>query len=329
MDFQVEAELGAEESWRDVYANLRSFDAVQLQAGQFKLPFSLDENTSATNLDFVYRSRAASQLSPGRDVGVMVHGRVLARGLTYETGFFRHDGRNARTPASDRVHGGGTWAGRVTVQPFRHVRSPMSDLQIGAAITTSDLEEGFPDLRGRTALDLRFFRPDVWVRGTRQRRGVEARWRPGPFSVKAEYMRLSDERLGQSVEDTDLSPLVASGWYVSGTWAVTGEKKSDGLDQPRRPLFKGGYGSVEVAARIERLQFGSTAAGIEPSSGPRADVILGNSDRVATLGVNWYFTRWTKVQVNLVHDRLRDPAQGPLPSRPGFWSRVLRFQFTL
>lgn len=58
-------------------------------------------------------------------------------------------------------------------------------------------------------------------------------------------------------------------------------------------------------------------------------MILGNSDRVATLGVNWYLTRRTKVQFNLVHDSLSDPAQGPLPSRAGFWSRVFRFQFTL
>jgi phosphate-selective porin len=227
------------------------------------------------------------------------------------------------------VQGGGTWAGRVTVQPFRHVRSPLGDLQLGAAFTTSDLEEGFPDLRGRTALDLRFFRPDVWVRGTRVRGGVEARWRPGPFSVKAEYLRLSDERLGQSVEDTDLSPLVATGWYLSLTWAITGEKKSDGPDHPRRPLFKGGYGAVELAARLEQLRFGSTATGEPPSSGPRADVILGNSDRAGTIGVNWYLNRWSKVQFNLIRDSLRDPSQGPLSSRSGFWSRVLRLQLTI
>jgi hypothetical protein len=41
------------------------------------LPSSLDENTSPTNLDFVYRSLAANQLPPGRDRGVMVHGRLF------------------------------------------------------------------------------------------------------------------------------------------------------------------------------------------------------------------------------------------------------------
>ena len=60
IDFQVESELGQRDPWRDVYANYKQFGFAEVQAGHFKLPFSLDENTSATNLDFVYRSRVAA-----------------------------------------------------------------------------------------------------------------------------------------------------------------------------------------------------------------------------------------------------------------------------
>ena len=329
VDFQIEAELGNDEPWRDVYANYRQHTAVQVQGGHFKLPFSLDENTSPTNLDFVYRSRAASQLAPGRDLGVMVHGKVLDRALAYEVGMFNHDGRNARTADSDRVYGGRTLAARVTFQPFRADRDWKTDLQIGAAFTASPLDEGFPDLRGRTALDMRFYRPDIWVEGNRRRVGAELRWRPGPFSVKSEYIRVTDERRGQSVYDTDLPPAVADGWYVSGTWALTGEAKAKGLDVPRRPFLEGGPGVIEVAARVERLGFGSAATDESGSEGPRAEVIAGNTDRVETVGVNWYANRWIKIQFNLLHDTLRDPSQGPLPDRTGYWSRVLRFQLSL
>jgi hypothetical protein len=45
-------------------------------------------------------------------------------------------------------------------------------------------------------------------------------------------MRVTHERRGQSVDGTDLSPAVAAGWYVNGTWAVTGEAKAKGLDPP-------------------------------------------------------------------------------------------------
>ncbi len=330
VDFQLEAELGSDDLWRDVYANYRQYDAVQVQGGRFKLPFSLDENTSSTNLDFVYRSRAASELAPGRDFGIMVHGRVLDRVLAYEAGVFNHDGRNARTQDPEgRVYGGRTLAARVTFQPFRAEKSWRNDFQVGAAFTGSSLEEGFPDLRGRTSLNVRFYRPDVWVEGHRRRVGAELRWRPGPFSVKSEYIRVTDERLGQSVDDTDLSPLVASGWYVSGTWALTGEHKANGLDTPRRPVLRGGLGAIELAARLERLAFGSGADSEPPSGGPRAEVVAGNSDRIVTVGVNWYLNRWVKVQFNVTHDSLRDPSQGPSPGQPGFWSRVLRFQFSI
>ena len=119
--FEIDRELDGENPWRDVYANYQQFDFVQVQGGKFKLPFSLDENTSPTNLDFVYRSLAARVLAPGRDRGVMVHGRLLDRIVRYELGVFDHDGRNARTRNLERVSGDRTLAGRVVAQPFRSV----------------------------------------------------------------------------------------------------------------------------------------------------------------------------------------------------------------
>ncbi len=318
-DYQVEAELGASrDPWRDVYLNYKQFDVAHVLAGKFKVPFSLDENTSATKLDFVHRSRIATLLAPGRDIGVMVHGRVLPRGwLRYELGVFNEDGSNARTHTTDRVHGERTVAARALVQPFRSTKSLASDLAFGVAFTTSELPEGVSDIRGRTELDAAFYVPAVVVSGQRQRIGFEARWRPGPFSVKSEYIRLSDERLGQSVDNTDLSPFVSSGWYVSGTWAVTGEKKADGLDTPRRPLFQGGIGAVELAVRVERIRFGSGASDPLASNAPRADVILGNGDQAYTFGLNWYANRWIKVQANLVRNTIMFPDQGPLPEQSG------------
>jgi phosphate-selective porin OprO/OprP len=329
LDFQVEHEIGDDDPWRDVFANYRRYTAVRVQAGKFKLPFSLDENTSTANLDFVYRSRAATQLAPGRDQGVMVHGRVADRLLRYEAGFFAHDGKNARTKNPEHVYGENTIAARLTAYPFVNSKSALNDFQIGVAFTTSDVPEGISGVRGRTVMDSGFYPADFWVRGARHRYGLEARWRPGPFSVRAEYIRVTTERLGQSVEDTDLSPLVSNGWYVSGTWLVTGEKKTAGGDAPRRPFLRGGIGAVELAARVEDLTFGSLSSGEEPSWSPRADVVSRNGDRAATVGVNWFPIRTLKVQANLIREVILDPSRGPMPSRAGYWSRVVRFQFSL
>ena len=113
------------------------------------------------------------------------------------------------------------------------------------------------------------------------------------------------------------------------TWAITGDAKAGGLPRPRRPLLQGGYGAVEVAARIENIRFGSVATDGVPSFGPRADVVLGNADRIETFGVNWYVNRWIKLQMNFVRETIREPADGPSPASPTFWSRVFRFQLAI
>jgi phosphate-selective porin OprO/OprP len=309
-----------------VYADYKQFDAVRVRGGQFKLPFSLDENTSASRLDFMFRSLAATHLSPGRDQGVMVHGRVFRKTINYEAGVFQHDGKNARTNNPDKVFGDQTIAARVTYEPFRDVKDAKTELSVGAAYTTSDVPEGIPSLRGLMVFEQKFFSSSEYiVNGKRRRTGVEFQLLPGPASVKAEWMRVETERLGESVEDTDLSPLIGEGWYVSGTFAITGEKKSE-VHHPKKPLFQGGAGSIEVGARIESLEFRSGASGEPGSTGPRADVILGNRDQVTTFGVNWYVNRFFKIQANFIHEKLDDPSQGPLPPQATFNSKAVRFQ---
>jgi phosphate-selective porin OprO/OprP len=333
VDFQVERELEEIDPWRDVYVNYAQFDEVQFQYGKFKEPFGLDENTGATNLDFVNRSMIADNLASGRDIGFMLHGRVLDRRIRYELGQFDHDGRNARSknPNTVRVHGDKTTVFRVSAEPLATVKGNLSDLYVGVAWANSDiLEEGTSDVRGKTVLGNTFFSSDFPVIGARKRKGFELRWRPGPASVQYEWTRILDERVGLSVEDSDLSPIRGQGWYLAGTVALTGDSKSKGLDATKHPIFQGGFGAVEVAARVERMTFDSTAQNDSiPSTSPRADKILGNSDKALTFGVNWYLNRWVKIQFNTIKETLTDPEQGPVPDKPSFWSRVLRFQFSL
>jgi phosphate-selective porin OprO and OprP len=313
LDYQLEYEVGANE-WRDVYVDYRQFKAVQVRAGMFKMPFGLDENTSATSLDFIYRAGISSRLAPGRDRGLTVHGRVVKNIVSYEAGVFANDGDNARPSNSTRVFGARTVAARVVTRPFRHSKSPASELQIGAALTTSAVPLGFPAVRARTVFGTSFYDSKVWVQGRRQRTALEARWQFARVSVQSEYIRLTDERRGQSVEDGDLSPLMADGWYASGVYRVT----------PRRYR----YGRVELTARYETLRFGSKSNG-EPSTSTRADAVLGNVDRVTTVGTNWQVNRWMKVQVNLIREDIGRPVMGPLPERGAFWSRAFRLQLAL
>ena len=331
VEFQVEREVGGNNRWQDVYAEFKYFDFARVRGGKFKLPFSLDEGTGARNRDFIFRTIVATHLSPGRDRGVMVSGRVYKKLIGYEAGVFQHDGRNARTNNPDKVFGGQTTAGRVTFHPIRDTKKSIGDLSIGAAFTQSDVPEGISGLRGQTVFEQNFFSgANYFVNGARRRTGVEFQARPGPASIKAEWMRVETQRRGESVEDTDLSPIVGDGWYVSGTYALTGERKADGLDKPNKPLLPGwGYGAIELAARVEKLRFHSGASGEQGSRSPRADVVLGNADQVTTFGVNWYVNRWIKIQANFIREKLDDPSLGPLPAKASFSSKAIRFQFSL
>ncbi len=321
--------------WRDVYGNFRYFRRVQVKAGQFKIPFGMDMIHGSTNRDFVFRSLIGERLAPGRDVGIMLHGRLLKRGLQYQAGIFRHDGWKAHT-VDYQYSGGRTFAGRLTGTPLRlfRVPAPFKDLEIGGAFTESLLPEGLASLRGRTWYDTHNYFPRIYVRGHRLRLGSELNWTPGPFSVKGEFITARDERVGQGLRGENLPDLISRGWYVSSSWVLTGEKKGTGVE-PRKPFIwwgRGGghgLGAVEIAGRYEQIRFGSAEHPGLPSRSPRGANLAAASERVATFGVNWYLNRFMRVQFNAIRELIEDVERAPITGQDTYWSRYVRIQFVL
>jgi phosphate-selective porin OprO/OprP len=337
IDFEVSRELGEDfeqsigastkTAWRDVAADAHFAKALNVEVGQFKLPFGHDELTGETDLDFAYRSLAARVLSPGRDPGVMVHGRLFGRGLEYQAGYFTRDGMNART--SQTEGGKDARAARVVVQPFKAVGAPaLAPLELGAAIADSRFDTQL-GIRGRTVLGDGVFFDRVYVNGRQRRIGLDAAWAAGPVGLSAEYVGLTAERNGMGFDGEDLPGVHAGAWYAAGTVALTGERKRGRLE-PRREFPGHGPGAVEIAVRLETLRFDAVAY---PSSGFEfldLSNLRGNADRVATFGVNWYLNRYLKVQADVIREAIADPQRSPAPSRGGrFISSVLRLQFRL
>lgn len=313
--------------WRDAYVNVPVKRALEIRVGRFKVPFSLDQLTGAVELDLVQRSLAAQYLTPGRDVGVMAHGRLLARRIRYQVAAFRGGGDNVRAAERRDPRHGGVVAGRVVFRPWNDSGAPppLRGLSIGAAVTTGRVPDGEYSLRGHTVSDVPFF-PVLGVQGLRRRYGGEIEWRAGPLGVSAEIMRVIDQRLGQSTDDGPLPDIMARGWYVRGTWLLTGEKKSDRV-KPAQPFLKGGGGAVEVVARLEDLGLRSRSSD-EAAPHARPDALAMEADRAATVGVNWYMNQFLKVQANVVREWRR---QGSAPMADGLrtWSPMVRFQFSL
>lgn len=325
VEFQVEAEIASTDPWRDVWVNYRPLRAVQIQAGQFKLPFGLEETTSSRSLDFIHRSLASTHLAPGRDRGLMLHGRLRKGMFGYEVGAFTHDGDNARPNSNRRVWGGATYAGRVIVEPFAGSKSGWADLQLGLAYARTALPKGFPSIRGRSVLGLPFFDSDLWVAGGRRRTGLQARWRPGPFSFASEVIRVADDRRGQSQRGIDLAPFRARGWYVSGAWVVAGARRATGVARPRHPLFQGGFGSIQLAMRLERFSLGRAPGTGAASTSPRAESVLGNGETAMTFGATWHPNRWVAIHGNFIREAFGEAGRTPYPSLRS-WSRLVQFQ---
>jgi len=87
--------VGGTTNWIDTaFINYGFNKKAQVRAGRFKQPFSLEEQTSSNNIDFMERSYG-NQMVPGKRLGAMVHGEPM-KGLTYGVSIFQ-DGFNEIT----------------------------------------------------------------------------------------------------------------------------------------------------------------------------------------------------------------------------------------
>ncbi len=316
--------------WKDAYVDFKISRFAGVKAGKFKVPFGLEQNTSASKLDFIHRSRASDFLTSGRDKGVMVYGKLLKGDrLDYAVGSFQSDGEVA-------VAGGiktadQAWAARITGEPLRLIpRLPktIQKVHLGMAAVTTQAFEGISGLRGQTAAGETFF-PHIQINGNRLRLGAEFSWQEGPLSLKSEFINVSQERRMQSIRLADLSDMFARGWYASAGWTALGTMKSNGTE-PKKPFLSGGgFGAVELAARFEALRFDSTEQVTRESRSPRASNILGNSDRSWTVGATWFVDRFVKFQINGIRETIEDIQRSPIGGRAKYWTVLARIQVAM
>jgi phosphate-selective porin len=308
VEFQIERELSSIDPWRDVFADVRIHRALRIRAGHFKVPFSMERTTSAFDLDFIARAASVSDISPGRETGIMLHGRGPRRLFEYEFGVFRLAKPSIQPFVEDGSDGSRLTAARLTVTP--------GTASIGLAFTENRLPEGFHALSGHFDDDGLLSSEDFYVNGRRRRLGIEGRWRTGRLTLKGELLRQTYSREGVSVSNADLSDLIVDGGYVTGVWRVVGS--------PRRARR-----AVDVAVRIESLGFHSADQSDAPSLSPRAENIAPIRQRALTFGANWLVTRWVKVQFNAIRDSFVDEA-GVRPEIPeSRWRHLMRFQFSM
>lgn len=99
--------------------------ALQLRAGQFKVPFGRQELTSSGSQQFVDRALVTNRFARGRDIGLQVWGTPAAGKLDWRVGIFNGAGRTVSRNDNDSFQTNA----RVTFQPFGDVRYSESDFE--------------------------------------------------------------------------------------------------------------------------------------------------------------------------------------------------------
>lgn len=294
--------------------------SARLLVGHFKPPISQEYLTSAGKTDFVDRSMLASQLNPDREWGAELFGEPGR--VQYFAGVFAGDGAANSYSAETSV------ALRFGVKLVKGLLVSSSFMQgkVTADPRVGATEPSPKGARGQTATGFTFWnRPHV--NGTRQRLGADFTWARGPFRLQAEYLQMKEERKGQGSTGQDVPDVLGRGWNAQVSWVLTGEKKGTTVE-PERSVFKGGFGALELVARVEGLKFDDTG---DPQGfagyGNRARNIAPSGATSMVAGLNYWFSNFMKLQGNALWESYNDPLIAPEPGKTGkYFSLIARIQ---
>jgi phosphate-selective porin OprO/OprP len=258
-----------------------------------------------------------NNLVPARDVGVMVHGSLLAGMVEYAGGVFNGTGQN-----NPELNDSKDLAGRVLVRPLKRAGIPaLEKLHVAGHITHGD-QDGGQSLRGRTEGRFEFF-PRIPTRGDRLRYGLEVVYAFGPFGLYGEYVKSEEERRGVGPGNSHfLADLDGEGWYVAGTLFLTGQEKVHGKPPKVKPANPrtSDFGALELVARYAQLDFDSDDpipfAGANQPGPNRADAL--------TVGFNWYLSPNVRLMFNWVQNWFDNDLMTPIQGDDSAWEILTR-----
>lgn len=277
----------------DLFAEL-PLGPGRLRLGQYKQPFSLEEQGSSRDLTLLERSLAHDASNFGRRVGMMWT-QPLA-GLQLQASAF--------AGTAEQVSGS-------TGLAVRLAQTARKDLHLGLAFAYERRDDERLRLRARpesrllpfVPLDLGSFSHTV----SNLRLGAEAAWLRGSWLLQGEAFALQGHRRGGDPS--------GEGGYLLASWLSGGHARSLRDGSLRKPDFERGQTAWEVGARIGRVDFdlGRTHLGAQTQLGIGATFYT---------GPHWQFT--------LEHSEFR-ASRALLALRPGDYSgrfNSLRAQFS-
>jgi len=332
-------------SLRDLYVNIKPSPGFQFQAGQYKEPFSQEEMTSASNLDFVERS-LASLLYPAaatayRSPGATVHGDLGGGAVQYWASAFNGKGILANNTTNEPEV-----IGRLRFYPWKKKKDNIvQGLAFGGAIGHGR-SRGLSSENSFSAAnpDVAFtFFPSFRINGPIERYNGELTWVHGPWALRGEYDQLNQFRRSVGSETSDnlgfvsLPGIVAKAGYGTITYLLTGEARPEnGVPKVKHPFLgpetaggKRGWGAWELGFRYSSIEAHELGINLlnNPLTPGFVPTFINHTDQF-TFGVNWYLNYLVKYQVQVDLDRLKEPSTtGQVPQNFIVLLQRLQFRF--
>lgn len=317
------------------WINLAYSDRMQFRAGQFKMPFSMEELGSSRFLDFQERS-LVNVLAPQRERGLMMHG-VPMPGVTYGVAVSTGQGRNNNDTVAPQASN--DYIGRLTVNMAELLQvQDKATYHLGLAATHGELPTGFGLSQRTEARGISFFNTANFTgREVRRARwGLEGAIAYGPVKVHSEW--ITAQYQGQSSAGVAYERDI-SAFSVGALWMLTGERYAEtyrnglfGRMTPIQNYTPGGdsWGAWEVGLRYSRFDasdFNTTNApgtGVLAAPGsPAANITFAaaptNKAQAVTLGLKWIWNPNLKLYFNYTETRFDtdlavNPNYGGLPT---------------
>jgi hypothetical protein len=296
----------------------------RVQAGQFRVPFTMDNVTGIRWGEFLERTLVARAIGAPlvRDLGVMIHGGNDESAFVYALGVFGGEGGNR--PSTDAR---GDLVARLVVRPLSTKTSAIRQLHVGGSARYGSRDPRFtqydvPALG--TPGGYAFWSPvsgtgptEIHVQPRGLQRGLAAEifvpwsW----FDLRGEIVTVDDGRREVLVGSRDATERAGSlrgtAWYAQATlwpWGPARPAGPPGIAGPFRTASPGAQ-ALGVALRYEQLRADYDSTTVDPAVA-RGSYDPNGRTRIAVDALQAAVVYWATAHVKLV-------AQYSLFSFPG------------
>jgi phosphate-selective porin OprO/OprP len=307
-DAWIEGAEGGLEVWGKYLGKLR--------VGWMNEPFSLERQTSSYNTGFLERSLPVQTISPGSNVGAMVHDSGPKGRFTWAFGLFSFGQKNDSNASSSTL----SLTGRTTFLP-RYRNEGRNLLHLGISVSSRSPSGG--DTRYRARPEARFVDYLVDTGNIDASHltlaDIEFAAVRGPLWITAEHVW--SKVSAQLVDDpTFKGSYVQVGWFLTGesrpyraNSGIFGRVLPNNKYRKGNPFKKKNGGTWEVVGRLSRVDL--TDGLVE--GGELTDI---------SAALNWYPNATTRIELNFIHASPKN--HGVVTSRiKSFEFRVLSFEF--